>query len=679
MEKIILKPITKELIYKNGESDVHFDVLSYQGTTNQEKNLGSLFVIGQIKYSNQEDLSYIVSLISSLAKREYYSDISLQERNSKNSFERTLKKLNDVLDDFFKNKKFKLNIGLFVIANDNIFISRLGKFKVAMARNNDYIDVLNNIELFSKDAEDEKQFANIISGRLQPKDKIFAYFPMRAITSREKLLNGIFVKESQEEFGQKIEQLSANANNFSCCGIHIDMCQIKELPVGAAPSYSMLASYQVAPDPKTLTPDSDIADPQEEQQIHAQEPEEVITSPATGKAASGPTGWANKNTNTIDSGLDQSRIITAELSVSRRSNIITLAASQFRKIGSLSRMSSRTKLKGFIILALIIILPLIAFVVIKSGGSSQTNAAYNQASQNLKLAQSRIAENNPKEARSLLWTASSEISGLSGKKITTLKAAIDKVADGINHVSDKQPVLFADLSKQKDFASNLIAASGNGAVVISADGRILSANPDVNEIGQFKNNPKFAYTDDASISTFNGSDGFSVYDLKSKNTKPYSLKEPLPAAGAVFYENNFYTLSNNNIYKYADVTSGGVKRVLWGTDTANGQLISIAADGNIFTLNSDGQLIKYFKGKQSGAFDLQVKLSSDSRIFTSKNAAFIYLSDKPAKLVYVFDKTDGSLKATYKLGSAKEIKDINISSDGTIWILSGDNKVWQIK
>ena len=235
MEKITLKPSIKELLYKNGEDNVHFDVLSYQGASGQEKMLGSLFVLGHIKYS-EENLAYAVSLISSLAKREYYSERSFQEQNAKSAFERTLKKLNEVLDDFFQNKNFKLDIGLAAISGENIYISRLGKFKIALARDGKYIDILNNIELFSKDAEGEKQFSNIISGKIQSNDKIFAYLPFRAITSREKQLNSIFVKENQEEFSQKIAHLAANANNFSCCGVHMDIREIKEIPISPSTS-----------------------------------------------------------------------------------------------------------------------------------------------------------------------------------------------------------------------------------------------------------------------------------------------------------------------------------------------------------------------------------------------------------------------------------------------------------
>ena len=71
MEKISLKPIAKELLHKNGEPNTHFDVLCYEGSNNQEKSLGSLYLVGHIKYDD-EDLGYMVSLVSSLARREFF-------------------------------------------------------------------------------------------------------------------------------------------------------------------------------------------------------------------------------------------------------------------------------------------------------------------------------------------------------------------------------------------------------------------------------------------------------------------------------------------------------------------------------------------------------------------------------------------------------------------------------
>ena len=135
MEKITLKPIARELLFKADEPDTHCDVASFSGTNNQEKGLGSLYLISHIKYEH-EDLGYVVSLLSSLARREYYSQTALKSQDPKQAFEGTLQKLNEVLKDFFDSKQFLLNIGLAAIAGEKIFISKLGKFKVALARNN---------------------------------------------------------------------------------------------------------------------------------------------------------------------------------------------------------------------------------------------------------------------------------------------------------------------------------------------------------------------------------------------------------------------------------------------------------------------------------------------------------------------------------------------------------------
>ena len=102
-------------------------------------------------------------------------------------------------------------------------------------------------------------------------------------------------------------------------------------------------------------------------------------------------------------------------------------------------------------------------------------------------------------------------------------------------------------------------------------------------------------------------------------------------------------------------------------------------DGNVYALNADGKLIKYFKGAKAGEVDLQLVPTAGSRIFTFKDSAFVYLADRTNGLVYVFDKATGELKTTYNLSLAGTINDIFISPDGSVWILSADNKVWVLR
>lgn len=683
MEKITLKPTVKELLHRNGEENAHFDVLSYQGAGNQERALGSLFVIGQIKYA-EEDLSYAISLISSLAKREYYSNQSLQEQNAKKAFGHTLGKLNEVLDDFFKNKSLKLNIGLLSISGSDVYISRLGKLKIALARDGKYIDVLNNVDLFNKDAEGAKQFSNIISGKLHPRDKIFAYFPTRSITAREKQLNELFVKDSQEAFDQKIAHLAANANNFSCCGVHIDMREIKEIPVEArtTPVPLLDSEVQATGARTTETPPLRQAGLEAGQTRNEEEARKTKLTATTNDEKRAGVGTQTESIQSDAMPQESPRIIPAEFTITKRANLLTPLVGQFFKFRNLGRLGFRARLRGFLIIVAIVMLPLTIIVIYRSlGPSGEVKNAINKASENLRLAQSRLNQSNIKEARSLLQAALSNATGLSDKKIEKIRGEINQTLGGINRVSDKQPQLYFDpASGKNDFKATLIAISANLVSAVNPAGSIFSLNQNgASELAQFKTDPKFLFNTKSTVSVFNGSDNFGVYGLESKKTNLYSLKESATAIDAILYENNLYALADNYIYKYADAATGGVKRTVWSSDSSSGSLITITADGNIYALSSDGKLIKYFKGKKAGEFDLQLIPTSSSRIFTFKDSAFLYLADKTNGLVYVFDKATGELKTTYNLSAVYAISDISISPDGAVWILSADNKVWVIR
>ncbi|MEK7151490.1 MAG: hypothetical protein AAB784_02130 [Patescibacteria group bacterium] len=664
MEKIILKPIVKELLHKNSEDGIHFDVLSYQGTSNQEKTLGSLFVIGQIKYSD-EDQSYAVSLVSSLAKREYYSEQSIYGQDAKKAFEHTLGKLNEILDDFFKSKNLKINMGLMAISGSDIYISRLGKFKVSLTRNDKFIDVLNNIELFNKDSEDAKKFSNIISGKLNPQDKFFAYIPTRSISVREKQLNEVFVNEDQEVFSQKIAQLASSVNSFSCCGVHINMSEVREVPATIKQDYTKPTLAN-----KTI---------EQAMQETAESATPTIIPAETVVARQTPT---------IPTVQEKPKIIPAEFSITKRGTILTPLMKQIFKLKNIANLNVRSRSKVFSTLALIVILPLLAIAIYRSiGPSNEIKNVLNKAQEDLRLAQSFLNQNNLKDARSLLQATILNTSSISDKQAIKINEEIRQTLNSINKMSVKQPELYHDATSS-DFKIQLISALDNQVSVSDQDGTIYSVEQTaISETSKLNITSKLLFNTPTTISLFNGSDTLAVYNKDSKKTTTHSLENPIQAIDAVLYESNLYTLADNSIHKYSDAITGGTKRTNWGSDNASGSLISITADGSIYTLNADGKLITYFKGSKTKEIDLQITPNSGSKIFTFKDSAFLYLSDKTLGLVYVFDKSTGELKTTYDLFGiygestkpAVTINNISVSPDGSVWAISSDNKVWVIR
>src|SRR3989338_3631669 len=176
MEKVFLKSTPKEIVIGGEFKEGRTDVFAYDYYDDDEKRkLGGLYLIGNVKQGEDEEtnaetqndpsgVAYVTNLVASLAKREYFSKPDTSPRAA---FEATLKKVNDVVEEFFKNKNLKLNIGIFAVAGEQIFISKLGKFKIFLGRPADRkedsraIDILNNIDLFSKDAVEEREFASM--------------------------------------------------------------------------------------------------------------------------------------------------------------------------------------------------------------------------------------------------------------------------------------------------------------------------------------------------------------------------------------------------------------------------------------------------------------------------------------------------------------------------------------
>ena len=127
MEKIFLKPTQTEILINGAQKEGHFDIFSYDYNSDEtKKKLGNLYIIGNVQQNintvktlaseekiEMSDVAYATNLVASLAKREYYSNPDL---SPKEAFSATLKKINDVVSEFFVNKDVKINIGIFVLA-----------------------------------------------------------------------------------------------------------------------------------------------------------------------------------------------------------------------------------------------------------------------------------------------------------------------------------------------------------------------------------------------------------------------------------------------------------------------------------------------------------------------------------------------------------------------------------
>lgn len=423
MEKIFLKPIAKEISYRPSEPNIHCDSFEYGPRDEKTKHLGHLYVVGHLKHG-EENMAYVLNLVSSLAKREYYSENGSAEEHPKKAFDHTLKKLNDVLEDFFENKEFQLDLGLVAMAGENIHIAKLGKFKIFLARSGEIIDILNNIDLFQKELTEEKKFSSVISGKIQEGDKLFALFPTRSLSAREKSIKLSLVKNNQEEFLANLASLNQSAKNFSCGGFHIEVKKVTEteIPIRSAyevPVTPQLTAVEEKPAPPTLK----------------QKEGKLISS--------------------------------ADMSITKRQNILEKIREKITPRRSFKSLNHNQSWKGIALVVVILLGGIWGAKTLLQNNPEES--VLNSAKENLKLAEIKVTQNETDSARDLLGLSLSSLVNLKeNKKTEELKDKISSLLDRLDLVSNRQPEIFSSFSNA--------AATVNKILVFKED--LLAINPE---------------------------------------------------------------------------------------------------------------------------------------------------------------------------------------------------------
>jgi len=195
----------------------------------QQQNLGTLF--GVIKVDDQSpDSSYVVNLLTSVIKKEYFSKT---DRSAEESFEAGLRKANLALAELARhgslNWSGKINFAAGSIEKNTLHFSSLGKACAFLIRSGQIAEISQELE-DEKESEPHplKTFSNISSGKLEKNDKlIFTTSDLLDIFSKEELRHNA-LHFSTKEFPGLIE-LSLQANSQLAGAIIVDMTDAIEI------------------------------------------------------------------------------------------------------------------------------------------------------------------------------------------------------------------------------------------------------------------------------------------------------------------------------------------------------------------------------------------------------------------------------------------------------------------
>ncbi len=602
MEKIFLKPTQKEILIKPsptfgksgaGQKGGHLDIFSYDYNSDEiKRKLGNLYIVGNVQQNTdnftdlnheektgESDSAYVTNLVASLAKREYYSNPNL---SPKEAFSATLKKINDVVDEFFVNKDVKINIGIFALAGENINISKIGKFKILLARNNKTIDILNNIDLFTKERVEEKEFSHVVSGKISHGDKILAFYPGQLTPAREKAIKESFLKLNTEQFLEKIAAIKEEKVDFAYAAVHINLNRVKE-PAAPVPKLT-------APVPKLSSADL--------------EPSHQKPVPAV------------QYQSNIGSGTPElPRIIRSEFSLGKKDNPFAIV------LGKIKMLLPKKQNKAVFFVSLGVVVLIGAWTVksffFVSPVQRQTANTISEVQDNVKLAKTKISQNDFLSARKLLLGSVMSISAItSSKKTEDARSEIFKLLDNLDQAVESSPTLTEILPK-------------------------------------------------------------SVSD---KTTLLVSEKEKTGAISLDIYEDNLYFITVDGISKIADVSGKPKEAVQWlkgGTLPPEPLLITV--DGKVYILNKSGLLTTYYKGEKQSEINTLVLPDDSSVLATIKDSQYLYLINKNMGRIYLISKATGTLFKTIKVSSQEAFTEAYLGQDEAIYLISKDGKVWKVQ
>jgi len=170
------------------------------------------------------------------------------------------------------------------------------------------------------------------------------------------------------------------------------------------------------------------------------------------------------------------------------------------------------------------------------------------------------------------------------------------------------------------------------------------------------------------------------YNIKTAKTALFSFTAPKTATGIQSYKvfnRRLYLLvdGQNQIYRYpsasASFAAAGTSWLTGKNDLS--QASDLYIDGHIYILNKNGQVLKFFKGKQENYSSTPITpvMTNASKLIVGNNN--IYIFEAESRRIVVLAKSDGHLLDQYQLNFTQNPKDFTIDeANKTAYVLTNN-------
>ena len=258
-----------------------------------------------------------------------------------------------------------------------------------------------------------------------------------------------------------------------------------------------------------------------------------------------------------------------------------------------------------------------------------------------------------------------------------------KKAENISEISD-----FSDFNANAEISSIILKNNKLFAIdskekliyILDLKTKLISviANDDIDFLDL-----KFSHQGENDIYLFNNT---NIYKIKETTKEIVKIPLKLPAEGAInslsIFNKNFYILDKDQgkIYKYkANRTNYPINWLKAKADFASSTDFEV--DGNIYVLENNGKINKYFLGSEKDFMmdSVNPEFKNAKKLSLSKKLDFIYIFDPTNYRIAVFKKNGEFIMQYYLDNSLENLADFTIDEkEGKIYILN-KNKILQIQ
>lgn len=150
-----------------------------------------------------------------------------------------------------------------------------------------------------------------------------------------------------------------------------------------------------------------------------------------------------------------------------------------------------------------------------------------------------------------------------------------------------------------------------------------------------------------------------------------------------FFKSNLYFLDKKTgqIVKYEPVEENFGNPEIWLKEGVKRAILAkeIAVDGDVWILNNDNSVDKYFGGefKESLSISTFPLVVNFTKIWTRYNLSYFYILEPEQKRIMILDK-EGQVMKQYQSEKFDNLKDFAVSEDGKIIYILNDLKLYQI-